>query len=156
MAITRCSECKGKVSDKALICPHCGLGISADLENLLRQQRDKAANQEVFNNENKERAWEEKRAHKRIDIKMMVKVNQETAMLFNLSKSGLKLSSPYFPKDPHIDITLDNGERIFDMKGNILWVNGKRSFSNLVDFGVQITAAPPAYYEFVDYLLANY
>jgi uncharacterized Zn finger protein (UPF0148 family) len=156
MTLIHCSECKGKVSDKALICPHCGLGISADLENLLRQQRDKDAKQEVFNNENKERAWEEKRAHKRIDIKIMVKINQETAMLFNISKSGMKLSSPFFPKDPKVDIILDNGENVFNMKGTILWVSSKRSFSNLIDFGVEISAAPQAYYEFIDQLLANY
>ena len=155
MAMIRCSECKGKVSDKAWLCPHCGFGISGALESLLRQQRHKAANQEVFNPPDNSRAWEEKRAHKRIDIKIMVKVNRETAMLFNISKSGMKLASPFFPKDPHVDITLDNGENVFNMKGNILWVSGKRSFSNLIDFGVQISAAPPEYYEFIDQLLAN-
>jgi hypothetical protein len=155
MALIHCSECKGKVSDKALLCPHCGFGISGALENLLRQQMTRDAHQEVFDNQDMEHAWEEKRAHKRIDIKIMVKINQETAMLFNISKSGMKLSSPFFPKDPKVDIILDNGENIFNMKGTILWVSGKRSFSNLIDFGVEISEAPPAYYEFIDQLLAN-
>jgi hypothetical protein len=155
MAMIRCSECKGKVSDKALICPHCGLGISGALEDLLRQQRSRENHQEVFNTPDNSRSWEEKRAHKRIDIKIMVKINQETAMLFNISKSGMKLASPYFPKDPKVDIILDNGENIFNMKGTILWVSSKRSFSNLIDFGVEISAAPPGYYEFIDQLLAN-
>jgi hypothetical protein len=156
MTLIRCSECKGKVSEKALICPHCGFGISQDLENLLQQQKIRNAHQEVFNKPDAEHGWEEKRAHKRIDIKIMVKINQETAMLFNISKSGMKLASPFFPKDPKVDIILDNGENVFNMKGTILWVSGKRSFSNLVDFGVEISAAPPAYYEFIDQLLANY
>jgi hypothetical protein len=155
MAMIRCSECKGKVSDKALICPHCGFGISGALENLLRRQRLMESHQEVFNTPDNSRSWEEKRAHKRIDIKIMVKINQETAMLFNISKSGMKLASPYFPKDPKVDIILDNGENIFNMKGTILWVSSKRSFSNLIDFGVEISAAPPGYYEFIDQLLAN-
>jgi hypothetical protein len=156
MALIRCNECNGKVSDKALICPHCGLSISEDLENLLRLQKTKTSQQEVFSHPDTAKSWEEKRAHRRIDIKIMVKINQETAMLFNISKSGMKLSSPFFPKDPKVDIILDNGENVFDMKGTILWVSNRRSFSNLVDFGVEISAAPPAYYEFIDQLLANY
>jgi hypothetical protein len=155
MTLIRCSECKGKVSDKALICPHCGFGISQALENLLQQQMTRAAHQEVFNNLDIANIWEEKRAHKRIDIKIMVKINQETAMLFNISKSGMKLASPFSPKDPNVDITLDNGENVFNMKGTILWVSSKRSFSNLIDFGVEISEAPPAYYEFIDQLLTN-
>lgn len=155
MTLIRCSECKGKVSDQALICPHCGFGISEALENLLRLQRNRAADQEVFSTPDISRSWEEKRAHKRIDIKIMIKINGETAMLFNISKSGMKLSSPFFPKDPKVDIILDNGEEIFNMKGTILWVSGKRTFSNLVDFGVEISAAPPEYYEFIDQLLAS-
>jgi hypothetical protein len=155
MTLIHCSECKGKVSEKALICPHCGFGISGALENLLQRQITSAAHQEVFNNLDIARSWEEKRAHKRIDIKIMVKINQETAMLFNISKSGMKLASPFFPKDPNVDITLDNGENIFVMKGTIRWVSGKRSFSNLIDFGVDISEAPPAYYEFIDQLLAS-
>jgi hypothetical protein len=51
MALIHCSECKGKVSDKALLCPHCGFGISGALENLLRQQMTRDAHQEVFDNQ---------------------------------------------------------------------------------------------------------
>ena len=155
MTLIHCSECKGKVSDKALICPHCGFGISQGLDNLPQQQMTRAAHQEVSNNLGIAQNLEEKRAFKRIDIKIMVKVNQETAMLFNISKSGMKLASPFFPKDPNVDITIDNGEKVFAMKGTIRWVSSKRSFSNLIDFGVDISEAPPTYYEFVDQLLAN-
>ena len=113
MALIQCKECNGKVSDKALMCPHCGFGMPQTLENLLHQQKTRAAHQEVFNKTNTEQTLAEKRAHKRIDIKMMVKVNQETAMLFNISKYGMKLASPFPPKNPGIDITLDNGEKVF-------------------------------------------
>jgi hypothetical protein len=155
MTLIHCSECKGKVSDKALLCPHCGFSISGAMDNLLRQQMTRASQQEVFNNQDNEKIWEERRAHKRIDIKIMIKINQETAMLFNISKSGMKLASPFFPKDPNVDIILDNGENVFAMKGTIRWVSGKRSFSNLIDFGVDISEAPPGYYEFIDLLLAS-
>lgn len=155
MAMKTCGECKGKVSDKAVMCPHCGFGMSQTLENLLQQQMTRTFHQEVFRKPDTDQAWEEKRAHKRIDIKMMVKINQETAMLFNISKYGMKLASPFTPKTPSIDIILDNGEEVFAMKGMIRWVSGRHSFSNMTDFGVEISDAPPGYYEFIDKLLAT-
>jgi hypothetical protein len=89
-------------------------------------------------------------------MKTMVRVNGETAMLFNISKSGMKLSSPFTPTSANVDVTLDNGEKTFTMKGEVRWVSGKRSFSNLVDFGVEISEAPADYYEFVELLLASF
>jgi hypothetical protein len=85
----------------------------------------------------------------------MVKINREAAMLFNISKSGMKLATAFSPKEPNVDITLDNGENLFAMKGTIRWVSSKRSFSNLIDIGVEISAAPPEYYQFIDQLLTN-
>lgn len=155
MTLIHCSECKGKMSDKALMCPHCGLGMDQTLENLLEQQMTRVVHQQVFNKPDIALTGKEKRIHKRIDIKMMVKINQETAMLFNISKYGMKLASPFNPKTPSVDITVDNGEKIFEMKGIIRWVSSKRSFSNLIDMGVEISEAPPEYYEFIDQLQAN-
>jgi ribosomal protein L37E len=154
MAIIRCKECNGKVSEKALMCPHCGFGTAQTLENLLLTQKTRAAHQEVFAESSASPTLEEKRVHKRIDIKMMVKINQEAAMLFNISKTGMKLSTALSPKEPNVNITLDNGENMFEMKGTIRWVSSKRSFSNLIDIGVEISEAPPDYYRFIDQLLA--
>lgn len=30
MALIKCSECGNKISDKALICPHCGIELNQD------------------------------------------------------------------------------------------------------------------------------
>jgi len=76
-------------------------------------------------------------------------------MLFNISKYGMKLASPFTPKTPSVDITLDNGETVFEMKGIVRWVSSKQTFSNLIDFGVEITEAPPGYYDFIDRLLTQ-
>jgi hypothetical protein len=155
MALTRCQECNGKVSDKALMCPHCGFGIEQNVESLLLTRKVRSEHQEVFNESAVSQTMIEKRTHKRIDIKIMVKINREAAMLFNISKSGMKLATAFSPKEPNVDITLDNGENLFAMKGTIRWVSSKRSFSNLIDIGVEISAAPPEYYQFIDQLLTN-
>ncbi len=145
MALKTCSECKGKMSDQAVMCPHCGFGMAQALEGLLVKATASPASRAKA-------IGEEKRRHKRIDHRTMVTVDGNTAMLFNVSRSGLMLSTPYTPVNRDVDITLDNGEQLFELKGVIRWVSSKRSFSNLVDFGVEITAPPPEYYEFVDKL----
>jgi hypothetical protein len=150
MALIRCSECKGKVSDKAWMCPHCGFTLQ-------KNQGDKSGtgHEEIRDPSRLPPTQDEKRAYKRIQLRMMAKINQETARIYDISKSGMKLATPLPHPDPHIDITLTHGEKIFHIKGIIRWVSGKRSFSNLIDMGVEISAAPPEYYQFIDELLAN-
>ncbi|MCX6555227.1 MAG: PilZ domain-containing protein [Candidatus Aminicenantes bacterium] len=150
MALKNCSECNGKISEKALLCPHCGFGLSQDLETLLLRLAAQAAAEAATT-----AAFEEKRRHRRLELRTMVQVDGEKALLFNISRSGLLLSTPCHPTGPDVDVVLDNGEQHCALKGTIRWVSRKRSFSNLVDFGVEIFEAPPAYYEFVDQLLAN-
>lgn len=144
MALTCCSECKNKISEKALWCPHCGFGLSQDLEALLRRAAAQPAP-----------AFEEKRRHRRLEIRTMVQVDGEKALLFNLSRSGLLLSTPFHPKGPDVNVTLDNGEQHFELQGTIRWVSPKRSFSNLIDFGVEIHDPPPDYCLFVEKLQAQ-
>jgi hypothetical protein len=151
MAITSCGECKGKVSDKALFCPHCGFGLAQALEELVQRHVQKAV-QAGLPRQEAALPFDERRRHKRIEIKSMIQVNGETALISNISRSGMKLSSPQPPKLPEIDIILDNDEKVMRLKGRICWVSGRRTFSNLVDFGVEITAAPPEYYALIDRL----
>jgi hypothetical protein len=143
------------MSDKVLICPHCGFGMQKNLGNKLLTQKSRTMHQEIIDKSNVPLAQDEKRDHKRINIKMMVKINHETARLCNISKGGMKLATPLAHNDPSIEIMLDNGEKIININGIIRWVSSKRSFSNIIDIGVEIPEAPPEYYEFVNQLLAN-
>ena len=154
MALSTCSECKGKVSDQAWMCPHCGLVMGREMEGFLKWRKTLPASEAAPLAVSP--GGVEKRRHRRIDLKTMVRIDGETAMLFNISKSGMKLSAPFTPKSASVDVTLDNGEQTFVMKGEVRWVSGKRSFSNLIDFGVEISAASPEYYDFVEMLLASY
>jgi uncharacterized Zn finger protein (UPF0148 family) len=155
MALIHCSECKGKVSDKALLCPHCGFGLQKNPEKKSPVQKSATAFQEIVKQSSVPLAQDERRADKSINIKMMAKINQETARLCNISKGGMKLATPVAHNDPSVSITLDNGEKIINLKGIIRWVSSKRSFSNIIDIGVEISEAPPEYYSFIDQLLAG-
>ena len=155
MTLIHCSECKGKVSDMAVMCPHCGFGLQKKVENKLPTKKPGTAYQQIIDKADIPLAQDERRTHKRINIKMMAKINHETARICNISKSGMKLATPIPHKDPHVEIMLDNGDKIINVKGTIRWVSSKHSFSNMIDIGVEISAAPPEYYEFIDELLAR-
>lgn len=141
MAMTTCSECQGAISDKALMCPHCGIGLEQAMEALARRWPAPHPAPGV-----------EKRRYPRIEIKTLVHVDGEKALLFNISQGGMLLSSSSFPKGPDVDVTLEAGGQEFTLKGVVRWVSGKRSFSNLIDFGVEIVSPPAGYREFVERL----
>jgi hypothetical protein len=154
MALKTCSECKGKMSDQAVMCPHCGFGQAQALEGLLRKATTTGNHTAPVPVSGAKTFGEEKRRHRRIDHRTMVTVNGNMAILFNVSRSGLKLAAPFTPVSRDVNITLDNGEQLFELNGVVRWVSSRLSFSNLVDFGVEITDPPPEYYEFIDKLQA--
>jgi hypothetical protein len=155
MALIRCSECKGKLSNKAVMCPHCGFVMPKNLEDKSLLQKPRTMHQKIIDKSNIPLAEDKKRAHKRINIKMMAKINHETARLCNISKGGMKLATPISHNDPNVDIALNNGEKVINIKGIIRWVSSKRSFSNIIDIGVEIYEAPQEYYVFIDQLMAK-
>lgn len=146
MAMTICQECKNRLSDQALMCPHCGRGQERALETLLQRFSASSHRPDPF---------EEKRRYRRIEIRTMVTVDGEHALLFNISRGGMMLSAPFHPKRPVVDIDLEAGECRLALKGVVRWVSARRSFSNLVDFGVEITAGPPGYQEFLERIEAG-
>lgn len=97
-------------------------------------------------------AWAEKRRHPRIEHRTSVRIDGRTAMLFNVSRGGLKLSSPLAPPAGAVAIEVEAGDETFRLQGVVRWVGTRRSFSNLLDFGVEIVDPPAAYLEFVERL----
>jgi hypothetical protein len=138
MELIRCNECKGQVYDAALLCPYCGFGLPKNLENILLTQKTEPPHQGIYDESSVPLTQDEKRACKRINIRMMAKINKETVRICNISKGGMKLVTAFPHHDPNLDITLDNGEKVFNIKGIIRWVSSKNSFSNLIDMGVKI------------------
>jgi hypothetical protein len=155
MAVKSCIECKGKVSDKAIICPHCGFILNKNLKSILLPGINRLDNQKASTETGVPLPGTEMRSQQRFAVKMKVKINDAATMLANISKNGMKLASTNPPHGSEIDITMDTGEKSFKMKGTICWVSGKPSFANLLDIGLAISDPPPEYYEFVDKLLDN-
>ncbi|MCU0236675.1 MAG: PilZ domain-containing protein [Acidobacteria bacterium] len=151
MALIVCRECSVNRSDTAPMCPHCGLGMNQVLAELRRSCAGGAAADAPVAAE-AAMPGVEKRRHPRIEHRTFVRVDGQTAMLFNVSRSGLKLSSPLQPRPGRVNVELEAGEYSFALQGSVRWVSQRRSFSNLVDFGVEILDPPVGYRDFVEQL----
>lgn len=121
-------------AERMLFCPSCGAAIAPP---------------------EADAAWEEKRRHPRIEHRTTVRIDGRTAMLFNVSQGGLKLSSPFIPPTGAVAIEVETGDEAFRLQGIVRWVGTRRSFSNLLDFGVEILDPPPDYLEFIGRLGAR-
>ena len=119
---------------RMLFCPSCGAAVASP---------------------SADAPWEEKRRHPRIEHRTTVRIDGRTAMLFNVSRGGLKLSSPFTPPIGAVAIEVETGDETFRMQGIVRWVGARRSFSNLLDFGVEILDPPPGYLEFIGRLGAG-
>jgi hypothetical protein len=91
----------------------------------------------------------ERRRHPRVEHRTLARVNGKAAMLFDVSRSGLKLSSPLHPPAGAVEVELDTGGGSLSLKGMVRWIGTRRSFSSLLDFGVEIIDPPPGYLDFV-------
>ena len=113
MALNRCSECNGKVSDKAWMCPHCGFTLQ-------KNPGDKSAtgHEEIRDPSRLPLTQDEKRAYKRIQLRMMAKINQETARIYDISKSGMKLATPLPHPDPQHRHHADSRRKSFPNQGD--------------------------------------
>lgn len=132
------------VVSRKITCPSCGFRIDPDPQTPQCARANPNAAKSGAGN------FEEKRRHPRLELRTMVEVNGEKALLFNISTSGLMLSTPFQPPGSEVQITLDNSEQFFTLKGAVRWVGKKRTFSNLVDFGVEILEPPLTFLEFVE------
>lgn len=133
MALVNCPECKSLISNKAILCPHCGLKIvdHAGVE---------------------EKPESDRRKSKRLKKKILLKINGELGLLTDISRQGIRLSTTTVPSDRTVHIKLKVDEETFELNGIIRWEQNKRSFSNLIEIGVQVKEAPEGYYEFIDEL----
>jgi len=131
MALMNCPECKSLVSNKAVLCPHCGLKIASSPAGDGTLETDR-------------------RQSKRIKKKILLKINGELGLLTDISRLGIRLSTTTVPSNRTVNIKLKVDDDTFQLKGIIRWEQKKRSFSNLIEIGVEVNEAPEGYYEFIN------
>ena len=94
----------------------------------------------------------EKRKIKRIRKRIMVKIDNRPAILIDISRGGIKLSSAIVPSNPEVNIEINDNNRIFKLKGTIRWITRKVTFQNLKEIGIQIKDAPEEFNRYIEEL----
>ena len=85
----------------------------------------------------------------------MIKIDSRPAILMDISKEGIKLSSAIVPTTPEVNIEIKEDNQVFKLKGKVRWITRKVSFQNLKEIGIFIEEAPIEYYQYIDKLSAG-
>ena len=92
----------------------------------------------------------EKRQHKRVKTRQIVKVCGKLGVVNDMSGSGIQVSTAYSPKNRKIDIAFEAYGGVINLIGIIQWVKWKKQLQSLNEMGVSIKNAPPEYLNFVN------
>lgn len=92
----------------------------------------------------------EKREHKRVKTRQIVKICGKLGVVNDVSDRGIQISTALSPKNRKIDISFEtnNGGNI-QLMGIIKWVKWKKKLQSLNQMGVYIEDAPSEYLQFV-------
>jgi len=94
----------------------------------------------------------EKRKEIRKKKRIMVKLDQSSAILVDISKDGLRVSSGVAPVHRKVNIELNNESQNLNLEGSVRWIKRKVALQKLYDIGIAIVNAPDSYYQFIDSL----
>lgn len=151
MSLIDCPECSRQISDKAPFCPGCGF-ITAESGNIPTLPQDDIPDAVSYTTDNSDR-----RKGRRINradnskIKRIarLKINNELALLIDLSRDGIKFSMAEVPVDSNLSITLQIEDQVYELTGAIRWYSKSGSFINFKEIGVAIKNAPETYYNLI-------
>ena len=82
----------------------------------------------------------------------MVKLDQASAILVDISKNGIRVSSGTAPNHRKIRIELNNESQNLTLQGDVRWIKRKVALQKLYDIGISIVEAPDDYYQFIETL----
>jgi PilZ domain len=89
----------------------------------------------------------EKRKEVRIKKRMLSSLEEKPAIIVDMSLSGIKISMNRPPQSQTVDIKLQVGGKVINLKGDIRWISKMASNQAANNIGIIIREAPPEYYE---------
>jgi len=92
----------------------------------------------------------EKRKTPRIKKRVMLKIDSKSAILVDISRTGIRFSTAAPPKSRQVDIVLHFDEQTFNLKGTVRWVKRKVALQKIYDVGVALDETPEEYGRFID------
>jgi hypothetical protein len=94
----------------------------------------------------------DRRKYKRIKKNMVLKVNNKPGTLVDISRNGLRVSTPLSQTPRDIDIALKAENKNLNLQGIIQWVRNKGPRNRSTELGVRIPNPSQEYDQFLDTL----
>lgn len=89
----------------------------------------------------------EKRKELRIRKRILSSLEEKPAIVVDISQSGIKIAMGRPPKNQMVDIKLQIGGKVLNLKGDVRWITRMVSNQATNNIGIAIREAPPEYYE---------
>ena len=89
---------------------------------------------------------EDKRKQNRIKQHSFLRVNENIALLIDISINGMRIAMQEVPASPEVEIKISIESKEFRFPGEVRWFSDKNEFSGLYYIGVFIEK-PPGNYE---------
>lgn len=88
---------------------------------------------------------ENRRREKRCHVNTVVTVNEQLAMVKDLSLGGMRITALNLKPQQLVDVTIKNGEREIPMKALVRWVKRAFPFESYCECGLTLIATPGTY-----------
>jgi hypothetical protein len=98
----------------------------------------------------------ERRKGKRIKKRILSKVDERSGITIDLSRDGMQISLKSSPPKKNINVTLQIGEKAFNLKGEIRWVRKEiyKQASNRI--GIFLKDVPPEYAKLLEQFIPTF
>ncbi len=74
-----------------------------------------------------------------------ITVDGKAAVLVDVSKKGLQLLIPFYPKSPNIKVVFELDDQAYEIKAKVHWVSDSPFGTKQFQVGLSVVEAPPEY-----------
>jgi hypothetical protein len=92
----------------------------------------------------------EKRKEIRVKKRILSSMEERPAIIVDISQSGIQISMSSTPKNQAVSIKLQIAGKVFDLQGDVRWINKTISNHNSTNIGIAIHDAPVEYLQMLE------
>jgi len=133
----RCPECGNPLENTASACPHCGFADTEFVRDLSRALDEAHGSAPV-----PDYTGEERRRHARVVGKLRLMLDNHPALLIDISRGGLKVSSDRLPANAEVEISLSTAAQRFHLKGRVCWSGRQDPLTGHREAGIEFLEIP--------------
>jgi SH3-like domain-containing protein len=92
----------------------------------------------------------ERRKEKRVKKRMLTSLEERPAIIVDFSQNGIQISMSSKPKNQLVSIKLQIGSKVFDLQGDIRWINKTITNQNSSNIGIALRQVPEEYIQLLE------